>query len=317
MSASPASSLATTPRVLAMDGIAWAMLILLSLLWGGTFIFVKILLTTIPVVSLVALRVFLAALTLWAVVAARGIPLPREPKIYLSFLVLGVANNAIPFLLIAWGQTEITAGLAAILNATTPLFAALIAGVALVDERLTARRLGGVMLGLLGVAVMIGPAALLSLGQNVFHQLAVVAGALSYGLSAVFARRFARFGVPPLLVATGQLTASSLVLVPTALAVDGFTVFSIGDPMVWLTVAANACLSTALAFILYFSIVARAGATNATLVTVLVPVVAVVVGALALGERLDPLQIAGMALIFSGLAVIDGRLLARRRAGRR
>ncbi|GAB5377692.1 MAG: DMT family transporter [Acuticoccus sp.] len=315
MAAAPLSPAAVPmpPRAIAMDGVAWAMLVLLAVLWGGSFVLVEVILTALPVMTLVALRVLLAACTLWMVVLALGLRLPRQSGIYARFLVLGLFNNAVPFLLIVWGQTAITAGLAAILNVTTPLFAALIAGVFLADERLTRTRVGGIVLGLMGVTVMIGPAALLTLGQDVMHQLAVVGASLSYGISAVYARRFLRLDVPPLIVATGQLTASSLILVPTALLVDG--VAFVGVPAgVWVAVLANACLSTALAYILYFRIVARAGATNATLVTVLVPVVAILVGALVLGERLGAPQFAGMALIFAGLMVIDGRLLRRRRA---
>lgn len=315
MAAAPLSPTAVPapPRAIAMDGIAWAMLVLLSVLWGGSFVLVEVILTALPVMTLVALRVLIAACTLWMVVLALGLRLPRRRGIYARFMVLGLFNNAVPFLLIVWGQTAITAGLAAILNVTTPLFAALVAGVFLADERLTRARIGGIALGLMGVTVMIGPAALLTLGQDVLHQLAVVGASLSYGISAVYARRFLRLDVPPLIVATGQLTASSLILVPTALLVDGVAL--VGVPAgVWVAVLANACLSTALAYILYFRIVARAGATNATLVTVLVPVVAILVGALALGERLGAPQLAGMVLIFAGLMVIDGRLLRRRRA---
>ncbi len=238
-------------------------------------------------------------------------PLPRPPRIWGAFLVLGVINNAIPFSLIVYGQTEITAGLAAILNATTPLFTGLIAGIALTDEKLTPAKLGGMALGFVGVVVMIGPGAILTLGGDILPELAIIGAALSYGFAAVYGRRFRRFGVRPVVIAAGQTTASASIMVPLALLVDGPAVFSVDSPLIWTAMVANACLSTALAYILYFSVLARAGATNASLVTVLVPVFAVIIGTLLLDESLAIEQICGMGLIFAGLAVIDGRLFKR------
>ena len=293
---------------LRLDGPAWAMLLVLSLFWGGSFIFIEILLTALPVLTIVALRALLAAIGLWIVVLATGVDIPRRPAVWLAFAAIGLVNNAIPHSLIAWGQTEITAGLAAILNATTPLFASVIAGLTLADERLSASKVCGVVLGLAGVAVMIGPAYLLDLGQHFPHQLAVVAAAFSYGIAAVLGRQFARLKVAPTMAATGQLSATAVMLVPVALLHDGPVVFSVTDPAIWLTVLANAGLSTAIAYILYFAILRRSGATNVTLVTVLVPVVAVLVGVFGLDEHIGATGFLGMALIFAGLAVIDGRL---------
>jgi len=294
-----------------MDGGAWAMLLALSALWGGSFVFVEIILTAVPVLTLVAFRVVIAAAILWSIVILARVPLPRDPAIFGAFAVMGLLNNAVPFSLIVFGQTAITAGLAAILTATTPLFAALIAGALLSDEQLSGRKIGGLVFGLLGVTVMIGPAALGAVGDNVLHQLAVVGAAASYGFAAVYGRRFRRLGVTPLTVSAGQLTASSLIMVPAALLVDGPAAFLVPSAGIWAAILANAAISTAGAYLLYFRILARAGATNVSLVTVLVPVVAGLVGALALGERLDLRQFAGMALIFAALAVIDGRLLTR------
>lgn len=309
-----AAPLASTLAPVRMDGIAWAMLLALATLWGGSFIFVEIILREAPVLTLVAFRVALAAAMLWTVVVLTGTQVPRTLGVWGAFLAMGIFNNAVPFSLIAWGQTEITAGLAAILNATTPLFAAALAGLTLPDERLSARKVGGLLLGLAGVAVMIGPAALLAVGQHVGHQLAVVLAAFSYGLAAVVGRRFRRLGISPLMVSTGQLTSSSALIVPMALLVEGPGSFLVSSAGVWAAILVNAFLSTACAYLLYFRILARAGATNATLVTVLVPVVAVILGVLLLGEPLETTQLAGMALIFAGLAVIDGRLVARRGA---
>ncbi|WMS43291.1 DMT family transporter [Acuticoccus sp. MNP-M23] len=294
-----------------MDGPAWVMLVALSALWGCSFVFVEVILTAIPVLSLVALRVLFAALTLWIAVGLIGAAIPRAPRIWGAFAVLGFVNNAVPFSLIVYGQTEITAGLAAILNATTPLFTGLIAGIALTDERLTPAKLGGMALGLTGVVVMIGPGAILALGEEILPELAILGAALSYALAAVYGRRFKRFGVRPVVIAAGQTSASATIMVPLALFMDGPAVFQVDSPLIWAAVVANACLSTALAYILYFTILGRAGATNASLVTVLVPVFAVIAGTLLLNESLAIEQICGMGLIFAGLAVIDGRLFKR------
>lgn len=306
------------PRTAApMDMQSWLMLIALATVWGSTFVFVEIILTAVPVLTLVAFRVGIAAATLWLVIAVLRLPVPRAPELWLAFAVMGLINNALPFCAIVWGQTGITAGLAAILNATTPLFAAIIAGAVLPDERLTGRKVAGLLVGLAGVAVMIGPTALAGFGNNVPHQLAILAAALSYGMAAVFGRRFRRYGLSPVTLAAGQLTASTAMLVPIALVVDGAAAFAAPDPGIWAVIVINACVSTAFAYLLYFRLLARAGATNTTLVTVLIPVVAVVCGALLLNETLGIAELCGMALIFAGLAVIDGRLLRTGRARQR
>lgn len=291
-----------------MDSAAWAMLLLLSTLWGLSFVLVEVALTALPVFTLVALRVAIAAATLWVLVAVRRIPIPSDWRVWRAFLVMGVFNNAVPFALIVSGQTVTTAGLAAVLNATTPLFTALLAGLFLPDERLTPARLLGVVMGTAGVAAMIGPQALSGLGRGeIGGQLAVLGAALSYAGSAVFARRFAGLGVRPVVIALGQTTASTLVLAPLALVLEGPFALAPPGPGVWAAVIAMGCFATAFAYILYFNVLARAGASNVVLVTVLVPVVAVVAGAMALGEAVRPGQLAGMALIGAGLAVVDGR----------
>ncbi|MEM7692825.1 MAG: DMT family transporter [Pseudomonadota bacterium] len=299
-----------------MDALAFAMLVALATLWGGTFILAEIILAHWPVMTLVATRVALAALALWVGIAVFRIAIPTKIAIWGAFFIMGVVNNAVPFTLIVYGQTGITAGLAAILNATTPLFTALIAALALPDEAFSARKGVGLTLGVIGVAVMIGLSALATLGADLLNQLAAVGATLSYGVAAVYARRFRRLGVHPAAVSVGQLTMSALIMVPLALAIDGMVMFAPAPGTVWVAVFANAVLGTALAYILYFGIISRAGATNAALVTVLVPVVTILVGALALGERLHLTQFMGMELIMAGFLVMDGRIFAvLRRAG--
>jgi drug/metabolite transporter (DMT)-like permease len=209
-----------------------------------------------------------------------------------------------------WGQTHIASGIAAILNATTPLFTIIAAHVFTSDERMTGNRLVGVLIGLAGVAVMVGPAILSGIGADLMAQVAVLGAALSYAFAGIFGRRFRRMGVPPLATAAGQVTASALMLMPIALMVDRPWTLPLPGASVWGAVFGIAALSTALAYVLYFRILQTAGATNLLLVTFLIPVSAILLGAVVLGERLDTQHFIGMALIGCGLAAIDGRLWA-------
>ena len=267
----------------------------------------------LPTLSIVALRVGIAALVLWGVVGLLGRAVPRDPAVWAAFLGMGVLNNVIPFGLIVWGQHSIASGLASILNATTPLFTVAVAGLLLADERISGRKLAGLVLGLTGVAVMIGPAALAGLGRDVLAQLACLGGALSYGCAAVFGRRFRRLGVDPIVVAAAQVTASALLLVPAALFVDAPWTLPMPPLPTWAALLGLAVLSTAAAYVLYFQILQRAGATNVSLVTFLIPVSAIALGVLVLGEALTGGQLAGMALIALGLLAIDGRIGAATR----
>jgi drug/metabolite transporter (DMT)-like permease len=295
----------------------WAMLLSLSVLWGGSFFFTHVALSALPPLTLVVLRVGLAALILNAVVPVLGLAMPRGTEVWTAFLFMGLLNNVVPLSLIVWGQTHIASGLAAILNATTPLFAVLVAHVGTSDERMTGKRLAGVLVGLAGVVVMVGPVVLSGFGTNLLAQVAVLGAALSYACAGVFGRRFRRMGVPPLATAAGQVTASTILLLPIVLMVDRPWTLAMPGASVWGAIAGAAALSTALAYVLYFRILATAGATNLLLVTFLIPVSAILVGALALGESLDPRHGLGMALIGCGLAAIDGRLLAMGRHRRR
>ena len=287
----------------------WVLLGALSLLWGGSFFLVAIALRGLPPFTLVALRVGLAVASLLLLLRLSGSGLPRGRAVWLACLGMGLLNNAIPFSLIVWGQTQIASGLAAILNATTPLATVLVAYLCTQDEPLTASRLMGVVAGLAGVAVMIGPTALMGLGSHLLAQLACLAAALSYACAGVFGRRFRRLGMAPMPTAAGQLLASSALLLPVALLVDRPWGLPVPAAEVWAAVIALALLSTALAYVLYFRILAVAGATNLLLVTFLIPVSAILLGVLVLRERLAANQLAGMALIAMGLVAIDGRLL--------
>ena len=300
-------------KLMKMDAYDWVMLITLATVWGGSFLFNAILVAELPVITIVAIRVTVAALALWGFVRFTGRKIPTTLQVWGALLILGVLNNAIPFSLIVQGQTQITSGLASILNATTPFFTILVAGFFLTDERFSVLRVLGVVVGFSGVILMVGPEALGSLGADFWAQLCALGAALSYGFASVFGRRFRELKVDPVMVATGQVTMSSLVLWPIALWIDG--------PQDILGLSFNAAASmfglavlcTSFAYIVYFLILERAGATNISLVTFLVPISAIILGVLVLGESIFIKEIIGMTLIGLGLAIIDGRLFQRLR----
>jgi drug/metabolite transporter (DMT)-like permease len=292
-----------------MSATEWAMLLALSALWGGSFFFTGIAVKELPPLTIVVLRVGLAAAMLYVMLRLLGLRLPVGRRAWAVFFGMGLLNNAIPFCLIVWGQTHIASGLAAVLNATTPLFTVVVAHFLTDDEKITGNRLAGVLIGVMGVVVTIGPGALQGLGSEVLAELAVVAAAVSYAFAGVYGRRIRRLGIAPMAAATGQVVASTAMLLPLALLVDHPWTLPMPGAATWGAILGTAALSTALGYILYFRILATAGATNLLLVTFLIPVSAIVLGALALSERLSAQHFLGMALIGLGLAAIDGRLL--------
>ena len=297
-----------------MGGREWAILGLLSILWGGSFLFIEVAVRELPPFTLVLGRVAVAALILLLVLKVTGRPFPFARSTIFPFLVLALLNNAIPFTLFAWGQQHIAIGLASILNATTPLWAVLAAHLVTEDERATPLKVTGVAVGFAGVAAMIGGDLLLDLGgAGLLAQIACLAATLCYALAGVHARRFRCMGVPPITVTAGQLCASVLIMLPLALSFENPWQSAIAaSPRTWLSMLALASFCTALAYILYFRLIDSAGATNAILVTFLIPATAILLGATLLGEILAARHFFGMAMIAAGLALIDGRLLARR-----
>ena len=296
-----------------MGVVEWAMLIALSILWGASYFLIEVALTEWRPLFIVAVRITLAALVVWGVVLLAGMRVPRTREAWTTFIVMAMINNVIPFVLIVWGQQEVTAGLASILNAATPIFTVIVAGILLRDEPMTRGKLLGAVIGLAGVAVLVGPDALSGIDVNFLAQIAIVAAALSYAFAGVYGRRLTALGINPMVAAAGQLLASSIILVGLTLAFDDPGQLMTGSTTVWAAIVAMACLSTALAYLLYFRLLASAGATNALLVTLLIPVTAILLGSLVLGERLLALHFVGMAIIALGLSVIDGRLWAARK----
>ena len=289
----------------------WLMLVTLSVLWGGSFFFVGVAVKALTPLTIVFIRLSLAAVTLWSIILITKVPMPSSLKAWQALLVMGTLNNAIPFSLIVWGQSHIESGLASIFNAMTPLFTVLVAGVFLADERISNTKLAGVLLGLTGAIVMVGVDALKGVHADVLAQLAVMGAAVSYGFSVVYGRRLKSLQLSPMAIAAGQVTMSSLLLAPAALIIESPFSQAMPPLEVWAALLALAVLSTALAYILFFRLLASAGATNVSLVTFLVPVSAILLGFVFLGERLQPSQFAGMFLIALGLSAIDGRLWRR------
>ena len=299
----------------------WAALAFISVLWGGSFFFYKVLAGQVPPLLIAASRAAVAGLVLAAFVRASGQAVLRSPAAWPPFIVMGALNNVIPFTLIAWSETQIQSGLAAILNATTPIFTVLIAWLA-GAERLTPSRALGVLIGFAGVAVLIGPEATRSIDLTSIAQLAILASCVSYACAAIYWRRFGPAQQMPTAGAAGQLFGAAIIAVP--LAAIGFAPlpeplaqFSSGLHLSFVTLAALAGLAilcTALPYPMYFQILARAGPTNVLLVTLLIPISALALGGLFLGEHLTRISYAGMGIIFIALAVIDGRVFGRVRA---
>lgn len=286
-------------------------LLILSVIWGGSFFFIEVLVDFLPPLTIVTLRVGLAAIFLWGIVLVRRLAIPKTLKQWRGLVFVGLVNNALPFCLITWGQTQISSGMASILNATVPFFTVVIAGLYLADEGFSKKKFLGVAVGIVGTIVLIGPGALKGFTGSFMGQMAVVLAALSYSIAGVYARRFKKWGLSPLIIATGQVTMAAVMLLPVACFVD--QPWSIAMPPIHAlgALAGLAIVSTVIAYILYFRLVASAGATNAALVTFLIPVSAVVLGITILGESFTYAQAVGALLIGTGLLIMDGRLFRR------
>lgn len=291
-----------------MSSKDWMRLIGLSLLWGGSFFFVEIALTGLPTLSVVWGRVAFGAGFLALALWFSGTAFPRGPAVWRALLGMGVLNNVIPFTLFALAQGRISGAMAAILNATTPLWGVVLAHL-LTGERITAAKAAGLLAGFAGVVVMTGGAA----RGDLWASLACLAAAVSYGLAGIWGRRFKVLGVTPLGSAFGQVLCSATLMTPLWLLVDRPWRLSLPDGTVIAAILGIAALSTALAYLIYFKLLAKAGAMNLLLVTFLIPVSASLLGVAFLHQAITAPQLAGFALIAAGLAAIDGRVLQWRR----
>ena len=298
----------TKAPTLTLDSKSILMLLLLAVVWGGSFFFGEVALREVPPLTLTLHRVIWAVPILVLIVLFKGISVPRSPRIWRAYLVMGALNNAIPFSLLFWGQTQIESGLVSILNGTTAMFAAVVAGLLLPDEALTAKKVIGAGLGIAGVAFIMGPSALTNFNLSNLAQLAILGATLSYAFAGVWGKT-ALAGQLPLMNALGMLIGSTVLMIPIVLVFDGRPnlALSLG---VWGALIGMAVLSTALAYFLYFAILVRAGAANLLLVTLLIPPVAIGLGAVFLDERIGIEAWIGFVIIGLGFAVTDGRLFS-------
>ena len=293
-----------------MSRTEWALLLLLSVLWGGSFFFSKVAVTALAPLTIVFMRFAAAAMLVFAYVRARAITVPTDIKSWSAFAGMGLLNNLIPAGLIVWGQTMIPSGLASVIIATTPIFSILAIRITSADETLSAGKLCGMALGLIGVAVLFRLGTAHANSGSLIGMVACLGAAISYGFANALGKRFRALGIHPAVGAMGQMTATAIMALPLAIVIDAPWRLAAISAEVWASMAGLAVLSTALGYVVFFRILATAGATNISLVTLLIPVSAVLLGSTILGERLSTIQLAGMALIALGLITIDGRALA-------
>jgi drug/metabolite transporter (DMT)-like permease len=289
----------------------WIMLAVLGTIWGGSFLFAKVAVAEIPPFVLVFLRVSIACAVLVLILWHQKLLRKLEFRLALPFLIMGLLNNAIPFSLLFLGQTVIGAGLASILNATTPVFTVVVASLLVKQEALQAHRVAGVVLGVAGVAVMLSSSLSGLAVDPLWAQLCCLGAAVSYACAATFAYRFKN--LPPQVSATGQLLGSSLIMLPVAVFTSAGWLPADTSLIAWMNVFALGVLATALAYLIYFRLLAEAGATNASLVTLLVPASALFFGWLILNEKLTSAQLGGFAVLLAGLVVLDGRVIRHAR----
>ena len=288
-----------------LSGRAWAEMLVLALIWGGSFLSIRIALDEISPLMSVAHRVTWAMLVLWVVVAVMRIPLPRNPRIWFAFLVMGLLNNVIPFVLMAWGQLHIESGLTSILNAFTAVVGVVMAALFFSDERLTPRKIIGVVLGFFGVAVAIGLENFKNFDLRSLAQLAVIGGTVAYAVAGVWARKNL-VGMPPQLAAAGMLTGATVIMLPLVYFVEGLPTFDL-QPRTLVAIGYYAVIATATAYLLYYRVLAMAGSGNLMLVTLLVAPVAITLGAVVLGEKLSANAFVGFVILAVGLIILDGR----------
>ncbi len=290
-----------------MGAPEWSALTLLSVVWGASFFFYRVMVTELPPMTIVFGRLSVAALALWVFQQATGTVPRLTLRMWGRLALLGTINNVLPFTLIAYSEVRISAGLAALLIGSVPVFSALAAHVLTRDEKMTGPRIAGVVLGLLGVGILIGKDALEGLANADFvGELICLSAAVIYALAGIYSRTFS--ALPPLQTTTGQVTMGAVVILPFMLVVDRPWALAAPSIPVWSSLLAIAVVGTAFAYILFFRLIARVGAMNISLVTLLQPASAALLGWLFLDERLGLRALAGMAVIATGLVCIDGRL---------
>ena len=289
----------------------WLLLWVLSVLWGGAFFFAAVAVKEVPPLTLVLCRVGIAALILFVFIKFKGEQIPLGWSFLSIFMMMGFFNNLIPFSLLFWAQTAIPSGLASILNATTPIFSIVVAHFLLSDEKMAANKIAGAVLGFAGVAVLFSGDALSGVSISTLGILACLGAALSYGFASVFGRRYRTLGITPSIGALGQLSATTIMMIPIVMFFDQPWTLTMPGTEAIGAIVSLAVASTALAYLIYFRVLETAGAVNAALVTLLVPLTAIFLGTVFLDEELAVRHYFGMALILVGLIAVDGRLMAR------
>ncbi|MGC1467856.1 MAG: EamA family transporter [Sphingorhabdus sp.] len=298
----------STPK---LDSTGWLLIAILSILWGGAFFLIEVGLRSYPPITLVFMRLVLAVPPMWIAMRLMGERLPTEPRIWGLLAIVGALNCALPFILFFWGQQYLDSGYASILNATTPLWGVITAHFLTSDEKATPARIIGVLVGMAGIVVMVGPEAMKGLSNNLLAQLACIVSTIFYSFAAIYGRRLSQTELTPMAVATGQTMMAALMMVPIVAVMDQPWTMAMPGLDSTLAGVTLAIFSTALAYTLYFRLIDRSGASNAQLVAFLMPILAVILGIAFLGESLSGGQIAGAGLIAVGLAILDGRLVAR------
>lgn len=286
-------------------------LLVLGTLWGSSYLFIKIAVAEMPALTLVSGRLLVSSIVMWAGLRILRIPIPRDGKTWRSYVLLGLFGAAAPYTLITWGEQYIPSGLASLLQSTTPIFALLLALAWTSDERITVGKFVGVALGFLGVLFLMYPdlrAGLADVGTRsaLLGQLAVVGSSLCYAWTAIYARRHVQ-SQHPLVSATGQLTMGAVFTLLAALLTKSSFRLSLSS-QAWASWAGLIVLGTILAYGIYFTLIQRGGATFATMVTYIIPVNGLLLGAVVLGEPLGPTVLVSLALILSGVLLVRGRV---------
>lgn len=290
---------------------SWLQLLLLSVLWGGSFFFIEIALVDLPIFTIVFLRVFTGSLLLLLFLKLKGAKLPKERSIWLRFFIMGLLNNVIPFTLIVSSQTFIDSSFASILNATTPFLTIIVAHILTSDESLTVNKIAGASLGLTGVIVLIGYKSMFSGNNELIGGVLMFLATLSYSFAGVYGKSFRKFQLNPVIIATGQLISSTIILFPLVITIDKPWDIPLPGYQSILAIVGIALFSTAIAYIIYFNILTKHGATNVLLVTLLIPVSAILLGVFILSEPFQVQYIGGISIISLGLLLIDGRVIKR------
>jgi drug/metabolite transporter (DMT)-like permease len=298
---------------LRMGGVEWGLIALQSMLWGSSYFFIAVAQPELPALTLAALRTIPASCALLLIVLSLGYRLPATLAEWRLFILFAAFNTVLPFLLIVWGQSRTTGGMAAILNATAPLFGIFLAHMLTHDEKLSLAKLAGILVGIVGVGILVGYDFAVGTREDVLARLALLAAPLCYVLANIFVRK--RLGhYPPFVVAVMQMVGALFVSIPLAVVVDRPWDLPLPSVTVLGAILGMGLLGSALAPLCHFTVLRRAGATNASLVTLIMPLTPVLLGAVFLGERLAPREVVGALVIAAALIIIDGRLVRRLRS---